>query len=724
MKHKGAIVPLCVLLLMAGSVLLYRRMLHVPPRQAVQEFTKHWLVDKDPKYLEYLSYDLFTHPFVELARHNIITGYQVGSAEWLSSDTARVYVTLTVPEGEVKLPLTLIKGKNHWHIHALPEVRAFAHGVPMRSGRDKEGPYWEIDTGGMVVKAYPAGPGSTLEYGIPIAFHLLNGILIRKSELQPVTLHRVMALSQTHLEDSLLGVFELEGDFPVYLELDGQTQYLGPGQLPIGSQGVTLYRSAEGYSRMAVMDAPFEAFETIRVLLQNSTHTHLLHPDIFISAAEPFFAESPVNGLRFVFDAGEILHFRPEADGTALIHHGQTLAVSKFRWYLRGETGGDLLVRGVTRNHTRHQPGTWYRGRLDIARYNDALALINEVPLEAYLYSVVPSEMPIRFGLEALKAQAVAARSYAVRAMESSGYRIYGAHVDDSTASQVYNNTREQEIAMQAVHETAGLVPFFEDRVVDARFFSTSGGYTANFHEVWSTRDHVFPAQAVPYLTARPQYPGDAPSLYNEVNFRAFIRQQDLPGYDRYSPFFRWETTFTRTQLEAVLEQTLPALQRAQPLFVLTRGTDGHYGRAEIPKPLGTLLHLEVLRRGEGGNMMELEITTTHGTFQVIKEYNIRLALKPINFLPDMGPLILHCHDGSTRSDFPLLPSAFAYLDLIRDQGGSIDSIQIFGGGYGHGVGMSQFGAYGLALTGKSFDQILAHYYPGSELRNIYSYMP
>ena len=724
MKHKRTIIILWILLLLAAGIFIYRRLLYMPPQQAVEEFTKHLIEEKDPKYQEYLSYDLITHPFIELAHHNIITSYQVGRAEWLSSDTARVYVTLTVPEGEVKLPLTLIKGKNHWHIHALPEVRSYTHGLPLRSGRDGQGPYWEVDTGGTVVKAYKVGSDSSLEYGIPIAFQLLDSILIRKSELQPMPLHRVMALSNTHLEDSLHGIFELAGDFPVYLKFDGQIRYLGGRQLPIGSQGVTLYRSREGYGRLAVMDAPFEAFETIRVILQNSTHTHLLHPELSITAAEAFFAESPVNGLHFAFSAGEIAQFKPVANGTALIHNGQTLAVSMFRWYLSGETGGDLLVRGLTRNHTRNDQGTWYRGRLDVSRYNDELALINEVPLEAYLYSVVPSEMPVRFGLEALKAQAVAARSYAVRAMESSGYRIYGAHLDDSTASQMYNNTHEQEITMRAVHETTGLVPYYEDRVVDARFFSTSGGYTANFHEVWSTRDHVFPAQEVPYLAARPQYPGDVPSLYNEMNFRAFIRQQDLPGYDRYSPFFRWETAFTRTQLEAVLEQSLPALQRAQPLFVLTRGSDGRYGSAEIPKSLGTLLHLEVLRRGEGGNMMELEITTTNGTYKVIKEYNIRVALRPINYLPDMGPLILRCHDGSTRSDFPLLPSAFAYVNFSRDQAGSIESIQIFGGGYGHGVGMSQFGAYGLALMGKSFDEILAHYYPGSELRNIYTYMP
>ena len=169
--------------------------------------------------------------------------------------------------------------------------------------------------------------------------------------------------------------------------------------------------------------------------------------------------------------------------------------------------------------------------------------------------------MPIKFGLESLKVQAIAARSYAVRSLKSRGYASLGAHVDDSTSSQMYNNIQEQPIAIQAVDETRGLVPVFEGEIIDARFFSTSCGYTANFHETWSV-DNVFPSTEIPYLTAQPQFEGDAPSLYNEENFRAFINQKNLQGYDRYSPFFRWTFTMKREQLEAVLQQNLAILTK------------------------------------------------------------------------------------------------------------------------------------------------------------------
>ncbi len=723
MKDKKILyISLCIVLL-SGFLGVYTRFFHVPPRKAVQDFARHLIVEKDKDYLEYLSFDLISHPFMELVRNNVITDYKVLHTDWLTKESAEVHISLKVPEGEVKFPLLVVKGKNHWYISQLPEIQSYLHGIPIRKDKDDKGLYWEMEIGGHTIPAYLTGY-SSLEYGSPVSFQLLDGIIIRKQPLIPLELTKVIALSNVLLEDKHMGLIEIAGDFPVYLDEGGHFHALGNHQLPIGSSSVTLYRSNEGRGRIAVIKDPSDSYDTIRVILQKTNFGHLLHPEIKITAEEAFSAESIVDGIHHAFSPGDILEIKPSGEELTLYKNGELLASSLFRWYIQTIKGGRLRVLNIERSHSKSKQGTWYRGTLDVSPYNGELALINEVSLEEYLYSVVPSEMPTKFGLEALKVQAVAARSYAVRSIQGSGYRIYGAHVDDSTASQVYNNMIEHDIALQAVQDTAGLVPFYKEKPVDARFFSTSGGYTANFHEVWSTKDQIFPAPEIPYLLARPQYPGDAPSLYNEKNFRAFINQQDLPGYDRYSSFFRWRVTFTRKQLEAVIQHNLSAIQRTQTLFVLTRGSDGNYNSVEIPENVGELQNIEVLKRGEGGNIMELEITTTHGIFKIIKEYNVRQILKPVNYQASSNPLELLCHDETIRKDFPLLPSAFAYIDFSRDIEGDIENITVQGGGYGHGVGMSQFGAYGMTLLGKTYDQILSHYYPGSELRNIYTYMP
>lgn len=710
------------LFIAASFLFIYFRYFHAPSRKAAENFARRLIIEQDKDYVDYVAFDLISHPFMGLVRENMITDYKILNTEGITSDSARVWVMLTVPEGQVRVPFMVMRGKSHWYISNLPEIKRYPHGLPLHKDKDEQGTYWAMDTGGETVRAYLGASNSTLAYGIPVSFLLMDEQLVHKELFTARDLTRVMALSNETLEDMEEGTLTIAGDFPVYLDEGGHFHYLGSYGIPIGSENATLYLSEDGLGRMAFIQEELQP-DTIRVMLQQTGFNNLLHARVQITATAGYRIESIVDNIQLELSAGDIVSFESSDGVIALYRNGVELAASKNRWYIFPETGDMLQVLTIERSHSANIPGTRYRGTLEVSLYNNELVLVNAVNLEEYLYSVVPSEMPVSFGLEALKVQAVAARSYALRSMRGSGYRAYGAHVDDSTASQVYNNTMEQEIAIQAVRDTAGQVPFWEDEVVDARFFSTSAGYTANFHEVWSSRDNTFPQAEVPYLTALPQYPGNAPSLYNENNLRAFINQRDLPGYDRFSSFFRWDVTFSRHQLEAVLNHNLAALQRVQPHFVLTRGSDGSFLPTEIPEDIGELLNIEVIKRGQGGNIMELDITTTYGIFKIVKEYNVRVALKPVNYLSG-GPLSLNCHDGTTRHDFPLLPSAFAYIDFNRDTDGNIEAVTVYGGGYGHGVGMSQFGTYGLTLLGKTFDQILVHYYPGSKLRNIYTPRP
>ena len=115
------------------------------------------------------------------------------------------------------------------------------------------------------------------------------------------------------------------------------------------------------------------------------------------------------------------------------------------------------------------------------------MILVNELPLEEYLYAVVPSEMPASYELEALKAQAVCARSYAYNQTQGLSYPEYNAHVDDSTSFQVYGNSKEQESAVRAVDETRGQKLWYQNQVVTAYYYSTSCGKTTGI-EAWGRR--------------------------------------------------------------------------------------------------------------------------------------------------------------------------------------------------------------------------------------------
>lgn len=131
-----------------------------------------------------------------------------------------------------------------------------------------------------------------------------------------------------------------------------------------------------------------------------------------------------------------------------------------------------------------------YRGTLEVTKTKQGLIIINELLLEEYLYAVVPSEMPVSYGIEALKVQAVCARCYAYSQLGSHAMEAFHADVDDSTSYQVYNNVAETQDSKKAVDATAGLVPVSADHhMITAYYYSTSCGYTANLSDAWERKE-------------------------------------------------------------------------------------------------------------------------------------------------------------------------------------------------------------------------------------------
>ena len=148
-------------------------------------------------------------------------------------------------------------------------------------------------------------------------------------------------------------------------------------------------------------------------------------------------------------------------------------------------TGYYLTLSGIRKAHTTNPN---YRGIMELKPSRTAsrgIRIINEVYMEDYLKQVVPSEMPQSFGVEALKAQAIAARTYALSDYLKFRYKNEGFHVKDTTESQVYNNQVENEDAKEAIESTKGKVLMHKDNPVDAKYFSTSGGFTEAANYIW-----------------------------------------------------------------------------------------------------------------------------------------------------------------------------------------------------------------------------------------------
>ena len=325
-----------------------------------------------------------------------------------------------------------------------------------------------------------------------------------------------------------------------------------------------------------------------------------------------------------------------------------------------------------------------YHGAFELVKNNNnTFNLVNMIEVEEYLKGVVPNEMPVSFGLEALKAQSVAARNYVLspRTKASPNYDVV-----DSVASQVYYGANtEKPLANQAVKETEGVVAIYNWDLILAQYSSTAGGYTESYSNAFSDpKTKEFPSHDKPYLKAKPDIITQTP-LNNEEAASAYYKSKP-DAYDIRSPYYRWEREWSADELKNALQSTLAA--QSATGFVKPAFNKGD--------KLDDIVEIKVLRRGESGKIIEMEIVTRSQTYKVFKELVVRRLI---------------------TKDGKALPSANVVFDNIRDEAGNLVSIHAYGGGFGHGVGLSQFGAgfMGSELH-KPYEKILQHYYSGITL--------
>lgn len=325
-----------------------------------------------------------------------------------------------------------------------------------------------------------------------------------------------------------------------------------------------------------------------------------------------------------------------------------------------------------------------YHGAFELVKNNNGtFNLVNMIEVEDYLKGVVPNEMPVSFGLEALKAQSVAARNYVLspRTKSSPNYDVV-----DSVASQVYYGANsEKTLSNQAVEETEGIVAIYNWDLILAQYSSTAGGYTESYANAFSDpKTKEFPSDDKPYLQARPDIIGQSPLNTEEAASQYYKSKPD--AYDIRSPYFRWEREWSADELKKALEVTLAAQSSTgfvKPVF-------------KKGDKLDDIQEIKVLRRGDSGKIIEMEIVTRSQTFKVFKELVVRRLM---------------------TKDGKALPSANVVFENTRDENGNLVSVHAWGGGFGHGVGLSQYGA---GFMGSEmhipYDKILQHYYTGITL--------
>lgn len=379
--------------------------------------------------------------------------------------------------------------------------------------------------------------------------------------------------------------------------------------------------------------------------------------------------------------------------------------------YLKAEDGGTLTLTPSAEDgqiflcdSSGNRVSNGYSGDMEVRKPGQGYTFVNQLPFETYLCAVVPSEMPSSYGMEAQKAQAVCARSYAYIQLLRADLAEYGAHIDDSTSYQVYNKVAPTESSIKAVQETAGQVMTYRGETIEAYYFSTSMGYTET-PVIWNVEDLEKYGYLKTVCLNETPYEGD---LSDEEDFLAYISQKGN-GFDSGIRFYRWSAVADYREKTQEISRIVEERRAVSPKNIIYYEADGTTECSESVSAadMGQLIGIEVLKRSGGGSILTLGLTFEKGSVHVMTEYNIRRVLS-------CGVDTITYADGSEGAASALLPSAFCAVTVQGD-----GTVLLTGGGYGHGLGMSQNGADGMAGAGMGYEDILHYFYNDIEIGTV-----
>lgn len=417
-----------------------------------------------------------------------------------------------------------------------------------------------------------------------------------------------------------------------------------------------------------------EVGDIVRVGLTDNNFQNVLKQDITIfGTAECDICDKISRKVLIHIPANSEINIKNGLSGLTVTYN---VSVATLRDFVIICPSGLLGVKDLKRKGKQ----ALYHGAFEVTQSKDhkGFYLINLIEIQDYLKGVVPNEMPIKFGLEALKAQAVAARNY-VLTPRTQAYSEF--NVVDSVSSQVYFGANtEEDLSTRAVLETDGVLALYDNMPILTLYSSTAGGYTESYAFSFSDPlTKAFPAAHKPYLVAVPDKE-EFEKLDNEEKAKEFYTNK-IPSYDVDSPYYRWQKQWAVGELENVLKKTLVAQSKTgfiNPIF--TQNDD-----------LGRIKDIKVMKRGASGKVVELDLMTTKGCYRISKELVIRRVFQK---------------NGIS------LPSANVVFEKKSDNEGNITDIIAYGGGFGHGVGMSQYGAgYMATKLNQPYYNILRHYY-------------
>lgn len=494
---------------------------------------------------------------------------------------------------------------------------------------------------------------------------------------------RVLSVSKEYVEIEGYGKVDLDEYFMIY-DINNGFAVKTYEDIVVG-YSLQDFIVADGKVCGAIISKPLKV-DNIRVIIKTNGFSSIFHQNVSFTCDTPF---SITHGETVdQYNAGDVLSYDTANE-----------LLQEERITVEPNEGGTITLLSVQRN----QGNPSYQGKMELSLYDGGIVIVNDVDIENYLKKVVPSEMPASFGVEALKVQAVCARSYAYNQLTNSYYSMYGAHADDSTQFQVYNNTIEHEESNQAINDTKAQVLTYGGDVVQTYYYSTSCGVTTDVG-LWGTDTSEYP-----YFASRDVSRVDRNlDLTDEATFEQFITTKDENDYDSGCALYRWQYDLACDEMNHNFNSKLHEKYVANPSKILTLNSDGIFVSKSISS-VGYINEITVNSRASGGAVDSVTVRGSDATVQINSESAIRGLFGDSN-------VEMTTNTGTTKMSS--MPSTFCIFRGIYD-GDRLLGFRITGGGYGHGIGMSQNAVNTMTQESMDYVQILQYFYKGTQVSTM-----
>jgi SpoIID/LytB domain protein len=552
------------------------------------------------------------------------------------------------------------------------------------------------------IKTYKASANFPRLTVVDFKYNLIKAFGFK--ELTPLT-DRVMVKDSYSYDLESLGKTSLSSKSNFYsVDKDTNLSISDSKSVIVGKSNLKYFKDKKGQLKTLLV-YPMD-YSLMRVGISNTGFSTVYHDKIQIKADSTSKLYSLRDNLSVDLPKNTVILVEKDGSNIKLTINNKTTTF-KNRIYIKGDA---LTVQTVKRSSGSSAFNPTYSGVLEFNILDNGMCVVNEVDLEDYLRKVVPSEMPSTGGVEALKCQAVAARTYAISDMIINRFANLGFYVDDSTKSQVYNNIPMQPLSTEAVNATKGMIMTYEGTPIDAKYYSTSAGTGVNYGDVWFNPDGSSDNRPYiannNYLTPKTELPK------TEEDWLKFYKDTNVKAIDSAYPYFRWSIEYSNAGITKALNKTLNSLYSGDK----SKNYLTIYENAKVVQNLPELKELQdikILKRGASGIAIEVSFIFSNATVNVRGDSYIRGSIKcNEEYTGEATTLVRHKDKALTNTSS--LPSAF--FSAEKKDGKFI----LYGGGFGHGAGMSQYGAIELSKKGLKFDEILNTFYKDIKFDTVY----